>query len=45
MLEETIATGFKVKLVKPSSLQRVVVDATVQERGVAFLTDAKIVGR
>jgi IS5 family transposase len=42
MLAETIASGLLVKLVKPQSLQRVVVDTTVQERAVAYPTDAKL---
>lgn len=42
MLEETIATGLQVKLIKPQSLQRVVVDTTVQEKAVAFPIDAKL---
>ncbi len=42
MLEETIAAGLEVKLIKPASLQRVVVDTTVQEKAVAFPIDAKL---
>lgn len=42
MLAETIAAGLDVKVIKPQSLQRVVVDTTVQERAVAYPTDAKI---
>jgi len=42
MLAETIAAGLDVKVIQPQSLQRVVVDTTVQERAVAYPTDAKI---
>src|ERR1051326_3462762 len=36
MLAETIAAGLEVKVIRPQSLQRVVVDTTVQERAVAY---------
>jgi IS5 family transposase len=42
MLAETIAAGLKVKLLRPQSLQRVVVDTTVQEKAVAYPTDGKL---
>lgn len=42
LLSETIAAGLLSKLVKVSSLQRVVVDTTVQEKAVAYPTDAKL---
>ncbi len=42
MLAETIAAGLDVKVIKPQSLQRVVVDTTVQERAVAYPTDGKL---
>ena len=42
MLAETIAAGLDLKVIRPQSLWRVVVDITVQERAVAYPTDAKI---
>jgi IS5 family transposase len=42
MLAETIAAGLDVKAIRVQSLQRVVVDTTVQERAVAYPTDAKL---
>lgn len=42
LLEETLAAGLQLKIVKPADLQRVVVDTTVQERAVAFPIDAKL---
>jgi len=42
MLAETIAAGLDVKVIQPQNLQRVVVDTTVQERAVAYPTDAKL---
>lgn len=42
MLAETIAAGLDVKLIRPQHLQRVVVDTTVQDRAVAYPTDAKL---
>ena len=42
LLSETIAAGLLTKLVKVSSLQRVVVDTTVQDKAVAYPTDAKL---
>lgn len=42
LLAETIAAGLQLKAVKPQSLQRVVVDTTVQPRAVAYPTDAKL---
>jgi IS5 family transposase len=42
MLAETIAAGLDVKVIRPQSLQRVVVDTTVQDRAVAYPTDAKL---
>ena len=42
MLAETIAAGLEVKAIRPQSLHRVVVDTTVQDRAVAYPTDAKL---
>lgn len=42
LLEETLAAGLQLRVIQPADLQRVVVDTTVQERGVAFPTDAKL---
>lgn len=42
MLSETIAAGLDVKVIRPQNLQRVVVDTTVQDRAVAYPTDAKL---
>ena len=42
LLEETLAAGLQLKLLQPADLQRVIVDTTVQERAVAFPTDAKL---
>ena len=40
LLEESIATGFRTKTVDRRSLENVNVDTTVQEKAVAFPTDA-----
>jgi IS5 family transposase len=42
LLQETLAAGLQLKALKAADLQRVVVDTTVQERAVAFPTDAKL---
>jgi IS5 family transposase len=42
LLAATIAASLQLKIVKPQSLQRVVVDTTVQPRAVAYPTDAKL---
>lgn len=42
LLNETIATGTRSGAVKRTSLQRVNVDTTVQEKAVAFPTDARL---
>jgi IS5 family transposase len=42
MLQETIAAGLEMKVIQPASLQRVVVDTTVQEKAVAFPIDSKL---
>jgi len=45
MLAETIRTGLRGGLVKPSDLERVNVDTTVQEKNVRFPTDARLLDR
>jgi len=42
LLGETIKTGLRAKVVKRTSLNRVNVDTTVQEKAVTFPTDAKL---
>ncbi|MFA5864954.1 MAG: IS5 family transposase [Phycisphaerae bacterium] len=42
LLEETIKAGLKMKAVTPRQAQTVVVDTTVQEKAVAFPTDARL---
>jgi IS5 family transposase len=42
LLEETIRAGLKMKVVSPRAMQTVVVDTTVQEKAVAFPTDARL---
>lgn len=42
LLTETINAGLNLGAVKPSSLNRVVVDTTVQEKNITFPTDAKL---
>ena len=42
LLAETIKAGLRTRVLKPSSLQRVNVDTTVQEKAVTFPTDAKL---
>ncbi len=42
LLAESIATGLKTRTIKPTSLAKVNVDTTVQEKAVAFPTDARL---
>ena len=42
LLEQTIVSGLKAKVLKRTSLQRLNVDTTVQEKAVSFPTDAKL---
>jgi transposase, IS5 family len=42
LLSQTISTGLKTKVLKRTSLQRLNVDTTVQEKAVSFPTDAKL---
>ena len=41
LLQETIRSGFKTKTLKSKSTECVVIDSTVQEKNIAYLTDAK----
>ena len=45
LLEETIRSGLKTKVIKKSSLKKVNVDTTVQEKAITFPTDAKLYHR
>ena len=45
LLEQTIVSGLKTKVLKRTSLSRVNVDTTVQEKAVSFPTDAKLYHR
>jgi len=45
MLDESIKTGLRQKLIKPADLKRVNVDTTVQEKNVRFPTDARLYNR
>src|SRR5690554_3775598 len=45
LLRETIRAGLRLKLIKPTQLQRVNVDTTVQEKNVRFPTDARLLDR
>ena len=42
LLQETIKSGFKTKIIKPSSIECAVIDSTVQEKNIAYPTDAKL---
>lgn len=42
LLAETLAAGLLLRAIRPQHLQRVVVDTTVQEKAVAYPTDAKL---
>jgi transposase, IS5 family len=42
LLETTIYTGLVIKAIKPQELEKVNVDTTVQEKAVAFPTDARL---
>lgn len=42
LLEVTIQTGLAMKAIKPKDLERVNVDTTVQEKAIAFPTDARL---
>ena len=42
LLKEAIATGLKIKAVKPHQLKRVNVDTTIQEKDIRFPTDVRL---
>ena len=45
LLRQTIETGLKLKIIKPSELRRVNVDTTVQEKHIRFPTDPRLYDR
>lgn len=45
LLRETIESGLKMKVIKPSQLERLNVDTTVQEKHIRFPTDARLYDR
>jgi len=45
LLQESLAIAAKTKALKPADLACVVIDTTVQEKNIAFPTDAKLVNR
>jgi IS5 family transposase len=45
LVRESLAVAVKTKAAKPSDFTRVIVDTTVQEKAVAFPTDAKLLHR
>ena len=42
LLQETIKSGFKTKVLKAKSIECTVIDSTVQEKSIAYPTDAKL---
>ena len=42
LLQETIKSGFKTKVLKAKSIETTVIDSTVQEKNIAYPTDAKL---
>jgi IS5 family transposase len=42
LLQETIKSGFKTKVLKAKSIATTVIDSTVQEKNIAYPTDAKL---
>ena len=42
LLQETIKSGFKTKLLKPKSIEKAIIDSTVQEKNISYPTDAKL---
>lgn len=42
LLQETIKSGFQTKVIKPKSIECAVIDSTVQEKNIAYPTDAKL---
>ena len=45
LLQESLAVATKTKAIKPSDLNRVIVDSTVQPKNVMFPTDARLLNR
>jgi len=45
LLQESLATAVRVKAAKPADFKAVIIDTTVQEKAVAFPTDAKLMHR
>ena len=45
LLQESLAVATKTKAIKPSDLNRIIVDTTVQPKNVMFPTDAKLLNR
>jgi transposase, IS5 family len=45
LLQESLAVASKTKAIKPSDLNRVIVDTTVQPKNVMFPTDARLLNR
>jgi len=42
LLKETLSTAVREKYIKPSDASRIIVDTTVQEKAIAFPTDARL---
>ena len=42
LLKETLSTAIREKYIKPSDASRIIVDTTVQEKAIAFPTDARL---
>jgi IS5 family transposase len=45
LVQESLATAVRVKAAKPADFKAVIVDTTVQEKAIAFPTDAKLMHR
>jgi len=45
LLQETVRAGLKLKVLKPQSLEKLVVDTTVQEKAITFPTDTKLLNK
>ena len=45
LLQESLAAAARTEAMKPSDLSRIVIDTTVQEKAVAFPTDARLMNR
>lgn len=42
LLKETLSTGMREKYIRPSDAAKIIVDTTVQEKAIAFPTDARL---